>query len=252
MSFVKRFEPNTKGRDLIVGDIHGHFTKLWGALAEVDFNPDRGDRLFSVGDLVDRGPESALALDWLDQPWFHAVMGNHEDMACMWAAGGLDAQMYAMNGGAWNIAQQGYQRHAVACAFQELPIAIELETSAGLVGIVHADCPRAVWQDFVGQLQAIEHALAAGIEPAMEEQGLLSAALWSRDRFNSDFGGEVAGVRAVVVGHTPMEAMSSLGNVIYIDTGAWLPEARFPGKRFTIIDAATLSPAYAPVLDFAG
>lgn len=87
-SFVQRFERNTTGRDLIVGDIHGCFTKLQAALDAVGF--DRTvDRLFSVGDLVDRGPESDQVLNWLGQPWFHAVMGNHEQMAVMYHAGEL-------------------------------------------------------------------------------------------------------------------------------------------------------------------
>ena len=33
--YVQRFERNQTGRDLIVGDIHGHFTKLQAALDAV-------------------------------------------------------------------------------------------------------------------------------------------------------------------------------------------------------------------------
>ncbi|WP_183132684.1 metallophosphoesterase, partial [Pseudomonas amygdali] len=53
---IKRFAENTVGRDFAVGDIHGHFTRLQVALDVAGFNP-AVDRLFSVGDLVDRGPE---------------------------------------------------------------------------------------------------------------------------------------------------------------------------------------------------
>ena len=67
---IKHFEANQSGRDLIVGDIHGGFSRLQLALDAVHFNPVV-DRLFCVGDLVDRGPESAQALDWLARPWFH-------------------------------------------------------------------------------------------------------------------------------------------------------------------------------------
>ena len=55
----------------------------------------------------------------------------------------------------------------------------------------------------------------------------------------------VGDVRAVVVGHTPLERMTSLGNTIYIDTGGWLP-ARYGNRDFTILDAATLRPATNP------
>ncbi|MBZ0074391.1 metallophosphoesterase [Bordetella hinzii] len=33
-----------------------------------------------MGDLVDRGPESADVLKWLERPWFHAICGNHDLM----------------------------------------------------------------------------------------------------------------------------------------------------------------------------
>ena len=69
---IRRFSPNRLGRDLAVGDIHGYFALLQQALDSIDFDPER-DRLFSVGDLTDRGPECAKALDWLARPWFHPV-----------------------------------------------------------------------------------------------------------------------------------------------------------------------------------
>ena len=54
VSRVKRFAANTAGRDFAVGDIHGHFTRLQSALDKAGFEPSV-DRLFSVGDLIDRG-----------------------------------------------------------------------------------------------------------------------------------------------------------------------------------------------------
>ena len=53
---------NPAGRDLAAGDVHGHFDTLEQALEQIAFDPV-SDRLFSVGDLVDRGPrlEAALA-----------------------------------------------------------------------------------------------------------------------------------------------------------------------------------------------
>jgi serine/threonine protein phosphatase 1 len=60
-----------------VGDIHGCLDVLHRALRALHFQPSI-DRLFSVGDLVDRGPESLACLGLLRMPWFHPVMGNHE------------------------------------------------------------------------------------------------------------------------------------------------------------------------------
>lgn len=229
---LKRFERNQRGRDMIVGDIHGHFTKLAAKLAKVGFDPEAGDRLFSVGDLVDRGPESDAATDWIAQPWFHAVAGNHEDFAIRWPEGGCSAGGYIANGGAWNIANPPSEQRRIADAFGALPVAIELETDAGLVGIVHADCPYNDWNVFRRVLS----------EDGPERDHAAMMAQWSRNRPDKLFDGEVAGVRAVVVGHTPMQRMTNLGNVIFIDTGGWL------GREFTVIDAATLQPASAKSL----
>lgn len=64
MSAMQHFQENKVGTDYVVGDIHGCFTKLAEALDEVGFNFTK-DRLFSTGDLVDRGPESEECLEWL-------------------------------------------------------------------------------------------------------------------------------------------------------------------------------------------
>lgn len=223
---LQRFTRNTIGRDLIVGDIHGFFSKLQDALDGIAFDPAR-DRLFSVGDLVDRGPESDHVHDWLAKPWFHAVMGNHEAVAIMFAQGRMPAPLYMRGwGGGWNVANPQAEQQRLADLFSSLPLAIELETERGLVGIVHADFPLADWAH-------LEPALAAG---GLRAEAIVNCLLESRDRVKQLNDDEVAGVRAVVVGHTPHERMTSLGNVLYIDTYAWRR------GHYTIIDAATLRP----------
>ena len=233
MDLIKKFTRNTAGRDLLVGDIHGCFTKLQQALAAVGFNPEAGDRLFSVGDLVDRGPESLSAQEWLAKPWFHAVRGNHEQFAVEFASGNCAADLYAYNGGAWNIGRFAWEQRLTADAFAALPLAIELETASGLVGIVHADCPFAQWSDLVA-------ALEAGSDRALQQ-----SLQWGRDRANGLLDGPVQGVRAVVCGHTPMQRVTSLDNVLFIDVGAWIPSR---GADFAILDAETLQPAKKAVL----
>lgn len=229
---VQRFARNTVGRDLIVGDIHGHFTRLGAALRAIGFDPNAGDRLFCVGDLVDRGPESLEALNFLSLEGVFAVQGNHEDMAIRWPNGNMDSGNYHANGGSWMIALDRETQREVAAALASLPVAIEVDTPGGLVGIVHAECPLAAWKDFTGMLE----------DPALSstKRGqLIDAAQWSRTRIESGFAGDVEGVRAVVVGHTPMHNWTSLGNTLYIDTMGWR------AGHFTILDAATLQPATA-------
>lgn len=76
---VKRIGNNSKGRDFVVADLHGCRELLEARLATIDFDP-AVDRLFSVGDLIDRGPTSYETLCLIEEPWFEFVIGNHEAM----------------------------------------------------------------------------------------------------------------------------------------------------------------------------
>ena len=232
MNRINRFERNTAGRDLIVGDVHGHFTKLQEALDAVGFDQAR-DRLFSVGDLVDRGPECDQVMDWLAKPWFFPVTGNHEDMAIRWPDGSMDTGNYVANGGAWNISNPEALQREISESLAALPLGIELKTEAGLVGIVHAECPFDDWALF-------RDTLADATKSRSHLDRVQATAQWSRTRIDYGDRSLVRGVRAVVVGHTPVPEHTVMGNVHYIDTGAWLG-ARCPWEpRFTLLDAATL------------
>ncbi len=63
----------------VVGDLHGCYTLLINELDKIKFDP-ASDLLISVGDMVDRGAENVECLDLINQPWFRAVRGNHEQM----------------------------------------------------------------------------------------------------------------------------------------------------------------------------
>ena len=76
-SAVSYIAANDNGRDFAVGDIHGEFNQLKNLLDHVNFDCQL-DRLFSVGDIIDRGPDSMECLALLEKPWFHCVIGNHE------------------------------------------------------------------------------------------------------------------------------------------------------------------------------
>jgi serine/threonine protein phosphatase 1 len=69
-------------RYLAIGDIHGCFQALHTLASMVPFSSD--DTLITLGDYVDRGPESCTVLDWLIA-WRRrgklvALRGNHEIM----------------------------------------------------------------------------------------------------------------------------------------------------------------------------
>ena len=221
---VARFPRNGSGRDFVVGDIHGMFAHLRSLLDEVGFDPDT-DRLFSVGDLVDRGPNSASALEWLEQPWFHACRGNHEQFAI----DSVDPLQYDLwinyNGGEWWLDLDEASHERFREAFANLPLAMEVETASGTVGIVHADVPPLMaWSRFMELLQSRDRDAAL-------------YAIWSRNRVQSNgsrapVGG---GVERVYCGHTPTRSTLQIDNVHYIDTGAVYAYEGYTGARLTMV-----------------
>lgn len=219
---VRRVPANARGRDFIVGDIHGAFSLVDEALRLVGFDPE-ADRLFSVGDLIDRGPESSRCVEFLARPYVHAVRGNHEEILLLLHEDGDPArevlEFYARrNGMAWWLETAPDVRQAVLEAIAALPVAIELQTRRGSVGLVHADVPDGMdWQTFCRRLEA-------------EDEDVRQVALEGRDRIKSRCEDGVRGIGRVFVGHTPRWAGAQrLGNVYAIDTGAVFGTEGHPG-----------------------
>lgn len=210
---VLKLPLNTSGRDFCVGDIHGMYHLLESALTEARFDPER-DRLISVGDLVDRGPDSARTLHYLAQSWFYAIRGNHEDMLIRCYEDPQDdanTQMWLNNGGHWWLEQDQSLRRQMYEAVVVLPLAIELKTEAGAVGIVHADIPPGLdWQGFISRIET-------------GDEHTEQTALWSRTRARlHQIAGDVPGVTRIYCGHNIVDKPLMAGNVCYIDTGAYL------------------------------
>lgn len=217
---IKHFERNAAGRDFAVGDIHGHFTRLQKALDAVGFDP-AVDRLFSVGDLIDRGPECEDVEEWLAKSWFHPVRGNHDDFVCRYDS--CDPENWLANGGAWFMGLPTVQQQCLAINFLDLPYAIEVETSHGLVGIVHADVPCKDWRD---------------LPSYFDNRNGRNYVMWSRTRIQQKDASGIAHISALIVGHTPVRWPVVLGNVYHIDTGGWFPEGH--GGYFTLVNLETM------------
>lgn len=217
--FIKRFAKNQHGRDFVVGDIHGEFFLLERKLRELGFDK-RYDRLFAVGDLVDRGPRSDEAVYYvMREQWFHSVKGNHEQLL-VHSLDPLDPDARAIhfaNGGQWFYGLPEVEQQCIAAVLDDLPIGIEVETDKGLVGIVHAEVPLDDWDLFKSNFKDNQIRFEA-------------SALWKRSRIDRGRTNRVNGVVAVYCGHTPVERYTVLGNVHCLDTGAW-----FEGGHFTIV-----------------
>lgn len=202
---IKHFNLNTIGNDFVVGDIHGHFDILEERLKLIGFN-ECTDRLFSVGDLVDRGPKSNECLKWLEKPWFHACKGNHEQMAIDYYSFFLDSSNMIRNGGGWFTGLTRDEQFYYVDEFKQLPLIMEVDTKNGLVGILHAEYLLHTWLHTkdVSKLKSIEQ-----------------ECLWGRYKINYNDTTIVENVHKIYVGHTPVGEVITLGNHVYIDTGCF-------------------------------
>ena len=221
---VLRLPRNELGRDFVVGDVHGMFPHLEAILDDVEFDTSR-DRLLSVGDLVDRGPASKDALRWLAYPWFHACRGNHEQFAID-SVSPEDMDFWVKyNGGEWWLELSMDEQHEYRQAFLRMPLAMQVHTLSGVVGIVHADVPPALtWERFLELLEA-------------GHQEVTLYALFSRNRVHGlRPNSAVAGaVDRIYCGHTPVRDSVHVDNVHYIDTGAVYATEGYEGARLTMV-----------------
>ena len=73
---------NRAGRTIAIGDIHGCASALRKLAAEIQ--PTPSDTLVTLGDYIDRGPDSRGVLDLLIELKHHCrlvpLLGNHEQM----------------------------------------------------------------------------------------------------------------------------------------------------------------------------
>ena len=218
---MNRVERNEVGRDFVAGDIHGCYRTLERALDAVRFDSTR-DRLFSVGDLINRGPASMEALAWLTDGRIHAaVCGNHED--AMLSSLSINRETVYEPWQRW-IPDDEVPRWWRA--LRSLPYAMTVDTRSGDVGIIHAGPVYRNWLRTLADLErgsheAIETALLGGFEG--------SGAKWRGKR-----GTDVRGVRALITGHHWSEEVKRDGNWLCIDTGASNP--RFARLTLARID----------------
>ena len=141
---------NRHGRDFVVGDVHGCFRTLERALASLSFDDSR-DRLFGVGDLVERGPHSSEALDWIERRFTAITLGNHEAAALRWLRARLKGSREATYGWLCSIGSDAYPRWRDA--FLAMPLAVTIETPHGDVGVIHADSPHPSWPNALRLLE---------------------------------------------------------------------------------------------------
>lgn len=181
----------------VVGDIHGCFSLLMAKLRLCHFDPWQ-DLLVSVGDVIDRGPDSLRCLKLLRKRWIIAVRGNHEQM-------GLDALatgeqfLWFMNGGSWFAQAEQPAATTALETCRQLPWILELRCQNGIHVIAHADYPDDNYQ--------------------WQKEVDLQRVLWDRTRLMNK-GNGIRGADHFWFGHTHLRQRLDHENLHYIDTGA--------------------------------
>ena len=209
MTRVVERNPAPGGRDWVVGDVHGCFQTLRQALLSIEFEHGR-DRLFSVGDLINRGPNSIEALEWLEAERFEAVvMGNHEaEMVRLLQTGEiLDPPRREQQWMRQIPRQELFRWHQ---ALRPLPLAVTVETPTGHVGIVHCSTLQDGWESTVEALEKRDIDAINTILLGPDE----------RRKRTEQARKVVSGIDRVFAGHLPVSEPKVTGNTWNLDTGA--------------------------------
>jgi serine/threonine protein phosphatase 1 len=226
-----------------IGDIHGRLDLFEAMIAaiegEIAAAPDLDHRIILLGDLVDRGPDSAgviaRAQTWQQGRNVRVLAGNHEEMFLASFEKPEALRHFMKHGGYETIRSFGLSARQLAewdieQIFANLPQVVSQATRDYVAG-------------FETMIRAGDYVFVhAGIDPArpLAEQKR-SDLLWIRERFLNHEGPLE---KVVVHGHTIFNRVMDCGNRIGIDTGAFrsgvLTALVLEGDQRRILQARTI------------
>lgn len=197
----------------IVGDIHGN-AKLWD-ITKTEFGITSDDYVFSLGDLIDRGTQSAkLLFEFLFADNRFMIIGNHESMC-------VDSEKYrdwhhcwVQNGGDKFIEEIGDTGIQFFRQYlNQLPTIIQINHRGLKIGLVHAgvDLKYQNWDQFISGTKSLS-------------TDIIESLLWERKTFDFCKGNNVynapriQGVDYVLSGHTGVVDPLIYGNRVWIDS----------------------------------
>lgn len=242
---------NRRGRDFVVGDVHGHAALLDHLLAAVRFDT-ACDRLIALGDLIDRGPDSLALLTRVEKlPWFYSLRGNHEAMLQDSSRNVMSALLWYRNGGQWGQEIADETLHALIRLVDGLPLAMTLPLADGRrIGLIHAEVPVGMsWSD-VEALNRQHRRPLQDQDHDPDDDSLAATVLWGRTRITACEGlrslvhperlsmsrlaslrcalQPVAGIDQIIAGHSYSQDRRPIAsaNVLFIDTGVFEHDGR--------------------------
>lgn len=203
----KYYNANKKGLDWFVGDIHGNYDILMSSLELINFN-FKDDRLFCVGDLINKGPDSKSAALLLTKKWFNGILGNHELMLIEAASDRSVIDQIVPFGGSWMVDLTPAKLNSLANLFlSKLSLSATISSAKKSIGLVHASSPEN-WE----YLQ---------IDPPTDDikKTLIDYCLWDFGQGNGvTSGSPIRGIDAIVSGHISTDKIVTRNNHIWIDT----------------------------------
>ena len=235
-------------RAYVVGDIHGRLDLLDQLLAKIDADlkarPARKSLLVFVGDLIDRGPQSAQVIERLRTFRRHGIrtiflLGNHEEVLLR-ILGGDQALIasWLRFGGIQCLKSYGVDATALGSLDE-----------AAILAAIRAAVPRKhveFLESFLDTCRFGDYLFVhAGIRPGVElEQQSQTDLRWIREPFlldDRDHG------FTVVHGHTISADVEERANRIGIDTGAYrtgiLTALVIDGSERRLLDTKAAEPA---------
>lgn len=202
------------GRLIAIGDVHGCRQALDGLLAAL--RPDPSDVVVTLGDYVDRGPDSHGVIERLieldEQCLLVPLRGNHEQMMRGARHSAKELARWLPNGGKTTMASYGLP--PTSKAMRQLPTS-------------HQEFLDYRCRDFaaIGPWLFVH----AGAEPDLPPHRLSLAALnWMEF---TDIEPRVDG-RVVICGHSAVRDVTFRRHAVCIDTGM----GKWPDARLTALD----------------
>jgi len=203
-----------------VGDIHGRLDLFEAMIAAIEDEimraPGLDHRIVLLGDLVDRGPDSAGVIArtqaWQQARNVRVLAGNHEEMFLAAFEKPETLRHFLKHGGYETIVSFGVSPRQLA--------ALELDELFALLPQVVSQATRDYIAAFETMIRAGDYVFVhAGIDPSrpLGEQKR-SDLLWIRERFLNHQGPLE---KVVIHGHTIFDKVMDCGNRIGIDTGAF-------------------------------
>lgn len=228
---IRRLPENTEGRDLVIGDPHGCPDKIRNALALVGYDRDSGDRLFFVGDLFDRGPDSIGMAALVDELGAFVTYGNHEAMLVDGLGPLLKGDepdrkwldVLVANGGDWvldelsNLAistpTQASDRLAdILTNVEDLPHVYVVGQGASRFHIIHAELPEGVTD---GDIDEVLPGTFRPVDCLTWSRRIMGAETWPEERAT------LPGLSPTYCGHTPGKTVRRRDGHVCLDLGTF-------------------------------